>query len=467
MSVAQKTKIKDVADVPLVVIVGRPNVGKSTLFNRLIGRSFSIVERVSGVTCDVVTALVEIGHTLSSRRKEKQREATTSSYVYELADTGGMLEKWDEGIPRRTQELLRQAIAEADLVIFVVDGKEGPMPQDNYISDTLRKSGKQVILVANKIDNKARETLVGEFCRLGYGEPLPISSLHGRGIPDLRERIESSLPKVAIQNLPEMRIAIIGKRNAGKSTLMNQLYGAERVIVDETPGTTRDAVEVVVQRSKKRFIAIDTAGVCAKRGIKDSVQLFSIMRTETAIKRASVVIFLIDAAVPVSRVDKKLAAIVTESKKPTVVAVNKWDLAEERGIEPQKYVPYLRQLLVGLDFAPLVFISALNGERIDEMINVAFSLHRQAQYRVSTGRLNKLLEIAARMKTAVSGTKRGKIYYATQVGVEPPTIVLFVNEPSLFDKQYLRFIENFLRDHLPFHEVPIRLLLRKSEGKKP
>ncbi|MCX7703905.1 MAG: 50S ribosome-binding GTPase, partial [Planctomycetota bacterium] len=266
----KRRRIRDVADVPLVVIVGRPNVGKSTLFNRLLGRNFSIVERVSGVTRDVVTALVES----SPDRSRKKEKNSFPRWVYELADTGGMLDKveWEEGVLRCSQELLRQAIEEAFLVVFVVDAADGLVPADKYVADVLRKSGKRVLLVANKADNREREASAGEFCALGFGEPLAVSALHGVGLGELRERIASYLPKTEGEKLPDVRIAIVGKRNAGKSTLVNRLCGAERVIVDDLPGTTRDAVEVVVERKGKRFIVIDTAGMRQKRAVKDSVE---------------------------------------------------------------------------------------------------------------------------------------------------------------------------------------------------
>ena len=448
-------RIKDVEGVPLVVIVGRPNVGKSTLFNRLIGRRFAIVEQTSGVTRDVVTTLFAL-----------------EGRLCELADTGGMLDRveWGETVLKRSQEMLRYAISEADLVLMLVDASEGLVPADSYVVEVVRKSGKPCVLVANKADNPEREFSVGEFHALGLGEPIPVSALHGFGIGELLDTIGERLRDIAPQeasvgaDLP--RIALVGKRNAGKSTLMNRFCSAERVLVDETPGTTRDAVEVLVEYEGRRFIAIDTAGVRRKRSVEDTVEMFSIARTERALRSASVVLFLIDAAVPLSRVDKKLASMVVEAAKPVVIVVNKWDLAEERDIEPHSYLPYLRRLLVGLHFAPIVFISALRGERVEELLDVAFSLHRQAEFRVSTGRLNRIVEEAARRRSARVGTKFGKIYYAVQVGTSPPHILLFVNEPKLFSRQYLRFIENFLRDRLPFSEVPLKIGLRKSEGKK-
>lgn len=446
-------RIKDVEGLPLVVIVGRPNVGKSTLFNRLVGRRVSIEETVSGVTRDVVTTLLDV-------------EGTPC----ELADTGGMLDKvsWDEEVLRGSQRLLRQAVSEADLVVMVVDAAEGLLATDSFVAKVVRKSRKPCILVANKADNPKREESIGEFYALGLGEPLAVSALHGLGVGELLEEIKTVVkslsPSVKVSD-ELCRVALVGKRNVGKSTLMNRFFRAERVLVDDRPGTTRDAVEVLVEYGNRRFIAIDTAGVRRRRSVEDSIEAFSIMRTIYAIKRASVVLFMLDATVPLSRVDKKLASIVVEATKPVVLVINKWDIAEKEGIEPRSYVRYINRMLVGLSFAPMVFISALYGNRVEELLDVAFSLHRQSQYRVSTGRLNRIIGDAVRRKQARSGTRLGKIYYAVQTGVEPPNIVLFVNEPRLFSKQYIRFIENFLRDRLPFCEVPLKITLRRSKGK--
>ena len=439
-------RIKD-AELPLVTIVGRPNVGKSTLFNRLVGRRMAVVERTPGVTRDVVTAVVD-----------------WEGRAVELADTGGLL----DGVPadallRRSVEMVHLAMEEADVVLFVVDAVEGLHPLDETLCAKLRASKTPVVLVANKADNPALEREVGEFHRLGLGEPLPVSAVHGAGCGELREKVAEMLPEGGGFEEPPLRIAMVGKRNAGKSTLLNALAGAERVLVDERPGTTRDAVEVVVGRGRRRLVLVDTAGVRRKGRMEDSVELFSAMRTESAIGRAGVVLLLVDAALPVSRVDKRLARLVVASVKPVVLVVNKWDLAEGRA-SVRDYGRYLRAMLPGLSFAPLVFVSALRRWNLDGMMKVADDLWRQSHYRCGTGRLNRLISEAVRRRQPprVSVRKQPKIYYATQPGVAPPTILLFVNEPSWFDKLYLRYIENFLRDRLPFAEIPLRLQLRKS-----
>ena len=437
--------------LPLVAIVGRPNVGKSTLFNRLIGRRLAVEERVPGVTRDVVTAL-----------------ATHNDHPFELADTGGMLDAVpDDEILRKSQEMIARALEEADLIIFVVDAEEGLHPLDEFLAERLRRTSKPLILVANKADNPRRTMELGEFHRLGLGEPLPVSAVHNIGTGELLDEIVSRLPKTRKPQLPPMRIAIVGKRNAGKSTLLNCFLKTERVIVSETPGTTRDAVEVLIERGRHRFIAIDTAGLRRRGKIDDSVELFSSMRTEAAIQGASVVLFMIDAAVPVSRVDKKIAHAIVEAKRPCVLVVNKWDLAEGRAT-PEKYERYLRSTLHALDFAPIVLISALHDWNIDGLLDVAADLHRQSHFRCSTGRLNRIIQKAVqqRQPPRVSTTKQPKIYYATQPQTSPPTIILFVNNPAWFSKEWLRYLEDFLRDNLPFSEVPIRIELRRSEGKR-
>jgi len=442
--------IKD-RGVALVAIVGRPNVGKSTLFNRIIGRRFAVVERVAGVTRDVVTAT-----------------AQHNSRIFEVADTGGILDDVPaDEILQKSQQMINRAADEADIILFVVDAEEGLHPLDNYIAERLRRKNKTVLLVANKVDNQQRQMELGEFHRLGFGEPIAVSAVHGTGVGELLDAVVEHLPETDAASLPTMKIAIVGKRNAGKSTLLNTLLMAERVIVSDTPGTTRDAVEVLVERGRHRFIAVDTAGLRRKGKIENSVELFSAMRTEAAIRAASVVLFLIDAAVPVSRVDKKIAHTITEAKRPVVLVVNKWDLAEGRAT-PRKYEKYLRAVLPSLDFAPIVFISALNDWNIDGLLDVAADLHRQANFRCSTGRLNRIIQSAVtkRPPPRLSAKKQGKVYYATQPETSPPTIVLFVNNPAWFTKEWLRYLENFLRDSLPFSEVPIKIELRKSEGRR-
>jgi GTP-binding protein len=319
-----------------------------------------------------------------------------------------------------------------------------------------------IVLVANKVDAEKHRPEAAEFIRLGYGEPLCVSALHALGREALLDRLDELLGPAdgAAPQTPMMKLAIVGKRNAGKSTLVNALAGEERMIVSETPGTTRDAVDVRFEKDGQTFIAIDTAGVRKKARMRD-IEFYSYARALKSIRRADVVMHLIDAAVPISEVDAKLASAVLEECKPVVLVVNKWDLAKDQA-EPEAYDEYLAQVLPALHYAPVTIMTAKTGKNVDAAIDVARSLHKQAHTRVTTAKLNQALEtiLAARGPSPKRGTKPLKILYATQVAAAPPTLVFFCNRPSLVTENYRRFMENRLREILPFREVPMRLLFR-------
>lgn len=432
--------------MPVVAIVGRPNVGKSSLLNCLVRRAVSIVDPTAGVTRDRVGAICE-----------------QDELYFELIDTGGLGSQDSSELGRQVAGQILQAVEEAELVLFVVDVRAGLLPLDRQVAELLRRHDRPVILVANKADSPDLDPLAGEFYQLGCGEPVPVSAEHGRGRGELLERIVEQLQPAADASLdePVMKLAIVGKRNVGKSTFINALAGQERVIVSEQPGTTRDAVDVRFEMGGRSFVAIDTAGLRKPAKVADSVEFYSHARARRSIRRADVVLLLIDAAEPVSEVDKKLVRFVAEQYKPCVLVVNKWDLAEGAAAG-EDYQSYLRQTIRELDYAPIAVTVARTGRNVPETIGLAEGLLAQASKRVGTGQLNQALEEALAVRPPGSGGRgrAPRIYYATQVATRPPTLVLFVNDPSRIDQQYRRFLVNRLRQVLPFSQVPIRLLLR-------
>jgi GTP-binding protein len=440
--------------LPVVAIIGRPNVGKSSLLNALAGQMISIVEPTAGVTRDRVSTIIG---------RDRQ--------YFELVDTGGYGIVDSDRLSEHIEQQIHQAIESANLVLFMVDIRDGVVPLDEKIARLLRKHNLDIIGVANKADTAKMFPAAGEFSRLGFGEFLCISAKNNLNkavlldmIFDKIAHLESDRPTE-----PAMKIAIVGKRNAGKSTLVNAMVGSERVIVSETPGTTRDAVDVRFEKDGKTIIAIDTAGVRQKtRMAHDSIEFYSYVRATHSIQRADVVLFLIDAAVPVSQIDKKLAKFIAEEHKSCIIVVNKWDLAKDSAATAD-YEDYLTKLLPGLKYAPLAFTTATEGKNIQSVLDLAAEIFKQTTTWIPTTRLNKAFESIKQEKTSASrgGKKaRPKIYYATQVAVNPITILMFVNKPELFEENYRRFIVNRLRYILPIDEVPIRLLARTHRTEK-
>ncbi len=437
--------------LPLVVIVGRPNVGKSSLLNALAGERISIVDPRPGITRDRVTAVIECG-----------------DRYFELVDTGGIGIIDDDHLEAHVEEQIRFAIDRADVILFVVDVTTGITPLDQRVAELLRRAAKPVVVVANKADDTRHEPEAGQFARLGHGEPLCTSAVHGRGREALLERLMPLLgPATSEPAEPVMKLAIVGKRNAGKSTLVNALAGEPRMIVSEIPGTTRDAVDVRFERDGRQFVAIDTAGVRKKSSMSD-IDFYSHTRALRSIRRADVVMLLIDALVPVAEVDLKLAEAVLEEYKPVVLTVNKWDLARDLTTAGE-FGQYLTRVLPALTYAPAAFVTATTGRNVDAAVEVALSLYRQAHTRVTTARLNGALKeiLTLRGPSAKHGTRPVKIYYATQVAVAPPTIVFFCNNPALVRDDYRRFMRNRLRELTPFKEVPLRLWFRASGAGRP
>ncbi|MBN1844659.1 MAG: ribosome biogenesis GTPase Der [Sedimentisphaerales bacterium] len=437
--------------LPVVAIVGRPNVGKSSLFNILAGRRISIVEPTAGVTRDRVSTLLE-----------------HEGQFVELVDTGGYGIEDSDNLTEHVEGQIRIALGQAFLVLFMVDIRQGITALDRRVAELLRKLDLPVLLLANKADSPRWDDQAGEFFALGFGEPLCISAQHGRNRLQVMERIFEKLseqpadPTAGPPGETIMKLAVVGRRNVGKSTFINQLAGEERMIVSEVPGTTRDAVDVHFTKDGHTFIAIDTAGVRKKsRLAQDSIDFYSYTRALQSIRRADVVLFFLDAIAEISQVDKRLARTIAEEYKPCILVVNKWDLARHRA-GSDDYLTYINQLLPGLSYAPISFVTAREGKNVLSAVDLARSLHKQAATTVTTGRLNKVLREITGQRVPAARRKVGlpKIYYGTQVAAEPPTLLLFVNDPQAIDENYRRYLLNRLRERLPFGEVPIRLLIR-------
>ena len=437
--------------IPVVTIVGRPNVGKSSLLNCLAKRRISIVEPTSGVTRDRVSTEIQY-----------------KDYLFEVIDTGGMGVKDADGLTEEIEFQIEIALHKADVVLFVVDIRDGITPLDIMVAEKLRRVGKKVILVANKVDTPKLEYHVPDFHALGFGNPIPLSAIEGFGRSELLDTVVSLLPAPCLDSIspePILKLAIVGKRNAGKSTLINTLAKEPRVIVSDVPGTTRDSVDVRFEIKGKPYLAIDTAGLRKKRQVKDSIEFYSMARAQRSIRRADVVLFLIDATLNVSEVDKKLGDYIVSEYKPCILVINKWDLVS--GVETQKFNDYIYKCLPGLSFTPISFISARNNVHVMEMIHLASELYGQAHTRVTTSELNQTLEEALALhRPTRTRAKSPRIYYTTQVGVAPPTFVLFVNDPKLFDSDYERYLSNQLRNKLPFSEVPLKFHFR-ARAKAP
>ncbi|MCP4258657.1 MAG: ribosome biogenesis GTPase Der [Planctomycetes bacterium] len=433
--------------LPKIAIIGRPNVGKSSLLNALAGSMISIVEPTAGVTRDRVSTFIG--------RDER---------YFELIDTGGYGIVDSDQLSEHVEHQIFQAIESAQLILFMVDIRDGLVPLDKTIAQLLRKTNLDVIGVANKADTARMFPAAGEFSKLGFGEFLCVSVQNNLNKAVLLDKIFDKIATLEPGQpaIPDMKVAIVGKRNAGKSTLVNAMAGAGRVIVSETPGTTRDAVDVRFEKDGKTIIVIDTAGVRKKSKMADSIEFYSYVRAERSIRRADVVLFIIDATVPVSQVDKKLAKFIAEENKSCILIVNKWDLAKDSA-DTEDYQEYLTKVLPGLKYAPIAFTTATEAKNIQSVLDLTTEIFKQTTTWISTVKLNKAFDIIKEERVGTSrGKKKGwpKIYYATQIAINPVTILMFVNKPDLFEENYLRFIVNRLRTMLPVEEVPIKLLAR-------
>jgi GTPase len=448
--------------LPKVVIVGRPNVGKSSLFNWLAGRRIAIVDDMAGVTRDRVGTLVQLGDDLEPR-------------FIELMDTGGIGMVDRDDLSEDVDRQIDTAMNEADLILFVVDIRDGLMPLDEEVAHRLRYLKTPVILVMNKADYPEIENRGAEFYKLGRGKPVAVSAQQNRNKKTLLKCIEDMLPPAGELAPADavMKIAVVGRPNTGKSTLINTLAHAERMIVSERPGTTRDSVDVRFELDGLPFMAIDTAGVKRKAKIRESLDFYSIHRAERSIRRADVVLLFLDPTQGISRLDKQLADYVAQQHKPCIFAVNKWDVMTADRDDPSqgnmaRFAHLIQHSFRTMSYMPIAFITAKTGRNVKAMLNLSQSLYKQAHKRVGTGTLNRALREAVDAHAPASRENRTpRIYYATQVDVAPPTIVLFVNSAKLFDPTYQRYLLNVFRQKLPFRDVPIKLYMRSRKQEEP
>ena len=442
--------------VPKVAIVGRPNVGKSSLLNWLSGKMVSIVDPTAGVTRDRVTYLMH----------EHGR-------YFELVDTGGMGVADPDNLTEEIEDQIRLAIEEADLVLYVVDVLAGITPLDQEVASRLRRVDKPKLLVVNKVDSPKSDDELAEFHRLSDAPLLAVSVKANRRREELIEAIVERLPVAADEEEqegaslaaePEMKLAIVGRRNVGKSTFINALANEERVIVSEIPGTTRDSIDVRFEMDGKSFVAIDTPGVRKRKSLANDIEFYGLVRARRSIRRASVVLMFFDSQETISKVDKQLVEEIQNHHKPCIFVINKWDLGLDAGMESEKWAEYLFRSFSSMRHVPVALITAKDGKNIKKLINLAQSIYKQARNRVPTAELNRVVQAAIQRNPPSSRQKqRPKVYYATQVGVEPPTIVLKCNDPQLFDDGWKRYLLGVLREALPFHEVPIKLYLRPRQ----
>lgn len=430
---------------PVVAIVGRPNVGKSSLFNALAGRRISIVEPTAGVTRDRIATQIEYG-----------------GKWFELVDTGGIGIVDSDALESDVEKQISYAIESASVIVFVVDIRAGIAPLDETVGERLRSLGKPILFVANKADDDRQDVHSSDLFRLGYGEPLLVSANSARGIDELMMRITESLPaneSVAPVDVA-LKVAIVGRRNVGKSTFINSLANEERVIVSEVAGTTRDSIDVRFERDGRTYLAIDTAGVRKKSSLANSIEFYSLHRAERSIRRADVVLHFFDSRLKIGRVDKQLAEYVIENHKPSIFVINKWDLAKD-AMGTATMGEYVRKIFPMLDYVPIAFATAKEGKNTLRVLQLATQLHKQAGKRISTGELNRLFKEAMEKNAPpVRNGKPARIYYAAQVGEHPPTIALVTNGIEHFDETYIRYLTKALRDEGSYGEVPIKLILR-------
>lgn len=437
--------------LPVVAIVGRPNVGKSTFINRLVGKREAIVHDMPGVT-----------------RDRLYLRADWNGRDFIVVDTGGIVPGTEEELLQSVEKQAKLAIAEADVIVFVVDGEAGVTPVDEDIANLLRTSKKNLILAVNKLDHVTEDPEAADFYCLGLGEPRPISAMHGLGIGDLLDEIVESFPPESEEPPPsELKIALVGKPNAGKSSLTNALLGHERMIVSPVAGTTRDAIDTPLEVDGKAYLLIDTAGIRRKAKVDYGVEQFSVVRSLRAIERCDVIVMLIDGAEGVTEQDQRIAGIAADSGKALVIAVNKWDAVPKDTHTMPAFRKRLEEELRHVKWANVIFISALTGQRVDQVIKAAEEASEQNLRRITTGVLNEVFSEATTMNPPpASHGRRLRIYYASQVSVQPPTFLMFCNEPKLVSDHYQRYLENKLREAFGFSGTPLRMIFRPRREKK-
>lgn len=437
---------------PVVAVVGRPNVGKSTLFNKIIGKRLSIVDDTPGVTRDRIYG-----------------EAEWAGRKFMLIDTGGIEPKTDDIILSSMREQANLAIDTANVIIFVTDVKSGVTASDQDVAIMLQKSGKPVILCVNKCDGIGDVPMeFYEFYNLGLGDPVAVSSVHGHGTGDLLERVFEFLPENADEDDDEdiINVAIIGKPNAGKSSLVNRLSGEERSIVSDVAGTTRDAIDTFVENKFGKFNFIDTAGLRRKSRVEDNIEKYSVLRAEMAIDRSDVCVIMLDGVEGFTEQDSKVAGLALEQGKACIIAVNKWDIVDKDGHTMDAYRKKLMNDFSFMPYAPIIFISAKTGQRIDRLYELIKYVNEQNTMRISTGKLNDVLaDSTARVQPPSDKGKRLKIYYMTQASTRPPTFVCFCNKAELFHFSYQRYLENQIRATFGLEGTPVRFVIRERGDK--
>jgi len=440
--------------LPVVAIVGRPNVGKSSLLNCLARRRVSIVDETPGVTRDRVTALIE-----------------HEDVTFELVDTGGIGMVDRDDLEEHVERQIEKAVHDANAIIFLADVRDGITALDRDVARRLRERSREipVFLAVNKVDHAGLEAGVAEFHRLGFGDPFAVSAKEIFGTRDLLDAVTAKLwPTGDVDTEPVMKLAVVGRQNVGKSTFVNAIAREERVIVSEVPGTTRDAVDVHFTKDGRSFVVIDTAGVKQKSSVKSAVEFYSQTRTEAAVRRADVVLLILDASDEITRADKRLGDFIASESRICIIVANKWDLTGGN-VATEAYAKYLRDRLPGLLYAPVAFTTAKDSRNIQATIDLAQSLFKQGRKRIGTGELNRVLEaIREQNPPRAKGSKVPKFFYATQVGTLPPSFVIFVNQPSWFAQDYRRYVANSFRQSLGFEEIALDIRWRaRTREEKP
>lgn len=439
--------------IPVIAIVGRPNVGKSTLFNKLVGDRVAIVNDTPGVTRDRIFGQCEW----------RGRKLT-------IIDTGGIEPYSDDIILKQMRRQAELAIDAADVIVFVTDVRSGVVATDEEVAEMLRKSGKNVVLCVNKCDTIGEpDPNYYEFYNLGLGEPIQVSSVHGHGTGDLLDEVFEYLPEDYDEEEEDesIRVAVIGRPNAGKSSLVNRITGENRCIVSDIAGTTRDSIDTVIENEYGRFCLTDTAGIRRKSKIDDVVEKYSIIRARMAIERSDVCVIMIDAVAGITEQDTKIAGLAHESGKACIIAVNKWDAVEKDGKTMDQYRKKLETEFSYMSYAPFIFISAKTGQRLDRLFELIVTVVNSAAMRITTGMLNDLLaDATARVQPPTDKGRRLKIMYVTQASVKPPTFVFFVNSAELFHFSYQRYLENRIRETFGMQGTPIRFIIRERNDDK-
>ena len=477
-----------------VAIIGRPNVGKSSLFNWLAGERISIVDSVAGVTRDRVSFLLDLGPVENKKARQNNEktkgsaitvspseqvsgeqddqalvEQTLESRLVELTDTGGIGIVDKDDLSDDVEQQIQLAISTSDAILFVVDAIDGIAPLDEHVAERLRTLSLPVLLVANKADNDLQQRNAEEFHRFGWGV-IPVSAKQKRGRVHLMSELESILPNELFTRMtddqtdPVLKMAIVGRRNVGKSTFVNTLAKEERVIASPIPGTTRDSIDVRFEMDGKTFVAIDTPGFMRRKSISTDLDFYSIARARRSIRMADVVLMFFDCSQQISKMDMQLVGLIEESGRPCLFVVNKWDLMVQH-MPTSRWGDYLRETFPNLWYVPIAFITGMTGKNADKLLQHVQILLKQSRMRIPTNRLNRLITAAMNYNPPpLFHFRKPKVYYVTQVEVSPPTIVLFCNMPDAFSPPYRRFLLNVLRDELPIGEVPIRVIFRKRES---